>query len=178
VSRCGQWITPKAHVTWCRVVTRVWRLPSAGGALCQCVSESLQIEADCCRSNSWCFKGSLQNSSNRSLRINLLLHVLSKSLQIQAVHCRSVIITSTSLLQIFVVSSWLLQINLTVWERIKLPALLSRQKFQTFLVSTGVRWVFFHWSGFSVAEPVGSCLKGWFPLERLPWIPPCLGLKC
>ena len=66
-------------------------LPLAGVALCQCVSESLQIEADCCRSNSWCLKGSLQISSNRSLRINLLLHVLSKSLQIQAVHCRSII---------------------------------------------------------------------------------------
>ena len=178
MSHCGQWITPKAHVTWCRVVTKVWRLPFAGVALCQCVSESLQIEADCCRSNSWCFKRSLQISSNQSLRINLLLHVSSKSLQIQAVHCRSVIITTTSLLQIFVVSSWLLGINLPVCEQIKLQALLSRQKFQTFLVSMGVRWVFFHWSGFSVAEPVGSCLKGWFPLKRLPWIPPCLGLKC
>ena len=151
MSRCGQWITRKATCDMMQGGHEGLTLPFAGVALCQCVSESLQIEADCCRPNSWRFKGSLQISSNWSLRINLLLHVSSKSLQIQAVHCRSIIITSTSLLQIFMVSSWLLRINLPVCERMKLPALLSRQKFQTFLVSMGVRWVFFHWSGFSVA---------------------------
>ena len=31
---------------------------------------------------------------------------------------------------------------------------------------------------FSVTVPFGSCWQGWFPLTGLPWIPPCLGLKC
>ena len=50
---------------------------------------------------------------------------------------------------------------------IKLPALTYLQKFQTILVSMGVRWVLFHWTGFSVTVPVGSCLLGWFPLTDL-----------
>ena len=136
MSHWGQRITPEVHVTWCGVVVRAWCLPLTGVALCLCLSESLQIQADCCGSNSWCFKWS------------------------------------------FADSSWLLQINLPECQRIKLPALPSLLKFQTFLVSMGVRWVFFHWSGFSVTVPVGSCLQGWFQLTGLPWIPPCLGLKC
>ena len=31
---------------------------------------------------------------------------------------------------------------------------------------------------FSVTVPDSSCLQGWFSLTGLPWIPPCLGLKC
>ena len=52
------------------------------------------------------------------------------------------------------------------------------RSFKPFLVSMGFRWVFFHWSGFSVTVAVGSCLQGWFLLMGLPWIPPCLGLNC
>jgi len=61
--------------------------------------------------------------------------------------------------------------------RNKLPVLPSLYKFQAFLVSMGVWWVFIHWSGFSVTVSVGSCLQWWFLLTGFPWIPPFFGLR-
>ena len=39
----GQWITPKAHMTLCRVVARAWHLRFAGVALRLCVCKLWQL---------------------------------------------------------------------------------------------------------------------------------------
>ena len=62
--------------------------------------------------------------------------------------------------------------------RFESPPLAPLQMFQTFLVSMGDQMSISPLIWFSVTVPVGSCLQGWFPFTGLPWIPPCLGLKC
>ena len=63
-------------------------------------------------------------------------------------------------------------------HRFESPPLPLLQVFQTFLVSMGGKVSIFPLIWFSVTVPVGNCLQKWFPLTGLPWIPPCLGLKC
>jgi len=115
--------------------------------------------ADCC--------GSIASVLDSSWlwQISNLLLCFCESIWIQADCSRSI---SMCFLWIFADLSWLLQFSLLGCKQIKLPALPSLQKFQTFLASI------FPLLWFSVTEPVGSCLQGWFPYMGLPWIPPCL----
>lgn len=125
--------------------------------------------ADCC--------GSIASVLDSSWlwQISNLLLCFCESIWIQADCSRSI---SMCFLWIFADLSWLLQFSLLGCKQIKLPALPSLQKFQTFLQSMGVRWVIFPWSSFRVTVPFCSYLQEWFPLVGLPWIPPYLGLKC
>lgn len=171
----GQRITtPRVHVTWCGVVTRAWCLPIAGVALCLCVRESLQILASSrIKINSQCFKGIFADSS-WSLRIycswfNSLRNADQVARLFQANLCRfqadrwgSIIILSFT------------GVGVNQAPSPPFPSKVSN----IFGKYMAVSWVFFHRSSVSVTVPVGSCLHGWFLLEGLPWIPPCIGLWC
>ena len=95
----------------------------------------------------------------KSLRIladHLALFCFSKSLQIHADLYRSICRGA---------ATWV-------------PTPPSRSDVSNFVVNMGHPVSIFPLIWFSVTVPVGSCLQGWFLPMELPWIPPCLGLKC